>query len=86
MSLSPKEIAAVKRIISRAEWLLKQAKKVTGSNPTARRKGQRIRRTSAASETLHKEVKAAHAKGRPVAKIAAVYKVSPTYVYKILKG
>ncbi len=86
MSLSPKEAAALKQIVRLAEGLLKQTKKVTKSNPTARRKGQRIRRTGEALESFRKEVKAAHAKGTPVAKIAAAYNVSAPHVYSILKG
>jgi hypothetical protein len=87
MSLSPKEIAELRKILSIAEKLLAKATPSKGgraravrasaeSRPSVRRKGKEL-------VAFRKAIVAERKRGVPVVEIAHKHGVTPNYIYQI---
>ncbi|MDB5595770.1 MAG: hypothetical protein JWM36_2731 [Hyphomicrobiales bacterium] len=89
MSMSPREVAKVRKIIDLAQELL--AKQLVTETPKAKVKGlKRVvgpsiqrRRSGKELASFRKILKAERKHGMPVAEIAARYEISPAYIHQL---
>ncbi len=94
MSLSPKEMADLKKIIQLADQLIKKAGQSEKTKPTARRAvaAPTARKVAAAPTSrrsgkeliaFREKLRAEREAGTPVTKIAKKYGISPSYIYQL---
>ncbi len=85
MSLSPKEMADLKKIIQLADQLIKKAGQSEKTKPTARRAAAAptSRRSGKELVAFRAKLKADRKAGVPVTKIAEKYGISPSYIYQL---
>jgi hypothetical protein len=83
MSLTPKEVTELKKIVARAKELISKAE-AKSVKPTARRSTSvRTRRSGKDLVALRRMLKAERKAGVPVAQLAKKHGVTPSYIYQI---
>lgn len=86
MSLSPREVAELRKIIAIAEKLLAKAvatPRQFEKAPAPSRRSVTARRSGKELIAFRKMVKAERKRGVPVAEIARKYAITPNYIYQI---
>ncbi len=85
MSLSPKEVAELKKIVQIAQGLIEKAGQSEKTKPTARKAAAAptSRRSGKELIAFREKLKADRKAGVPVAKMAKKYGISPSYIYQL---
>ncbi len=85
MSLSPKEMAELKKIMQIAEGLIKKAGQAGRTKPTARKAAAAptSRRSGKELISFREKLRAEREAGMPVTKIAKKHGISPSYIYQL---